>query len=113
MSTITSEAVYDYIQERCLWQFFSRAWDREENIQGVMDTLATLLTGTALNAQTPMERLFYADGKILAEAIKVRFPEISALDHEQVVSIVNDIKDRLMKIAVTESRNHELNEKLY
>lgn len=113
MSTISVDEVYGYIQERCLWQFFSRSWDREENIQGVLGTVTTLLSGNPIKPTTPMERLFYADGKILADAIKSHFPDITGLGQEQVTSIVNEIKDRLMKIAVTESRNHELTDKLY
>ena len=27
--------LFDYVQERCLWQFFSRTWDRTENIEEI------------------------------------------------------------------------------
>ena len=43
--------VYGYIQERCLWQFSSRAWDRTENIDGVLGTLGDLLTNTPVTAE--------------------------------------------------------------
>jgi len=28
--------LFDYVQERCLWQFASRTCDRTENIEGVL-----------------------------------------------------------------------------
>ena len=32
-----------YVQERCLWQFASRTWDRTENIEGVLKQVGALL----------------------------------------------------------------------
>ncbi len=40
-----SESLVTFIQERCLWQFVSRAPDREENIDGVLTLVGILLTG--------------------------------------------------------------------
>jgi nitrogenase delta subunit len=37
------EALVDYIMKNCLWQFHSRAWDRErqnENILGITNRLS-------------------------------------------------------------------------
>ena len=30
------EVVIDYIMKKCLWQFHSRAWDRERQNEGIM-----------------------------------------------------------------------------
>jgi hypothetical protein len=40
-------------RKRCLWQFFSRSWDRKENIEGYLGKLTELLLGEPLTLTTP------------------------------------------------------------
>lgn len=113
MTAPSSDEVYGYVQERCLWQFFSRAWDRTENIDGVLGTVADLLTDTPITPTSPMERLFYADAKVLAQQLRERFPGLGTLTAGDVRALLNSLRERLTQVTVAESRNHELHEKQY
>lgn len=103
-----AEEVVAFIQERCLWQFFSRAWDREENIQGIIDLLAKIYKGERIRLETPADRCFYADAKILAGQLKERCAWIEATPHEELDQILAIVQRRITEIAVVKSHNGEL-----
>ncbi|MBR9973420.1 V-containing nitrogenase subunit delta [Magnetospirillum sulfuroxidans] len=107
------DQLFDYVQERCLWQFFSRSWDRQENIDGVLKTATDLLTGEPPAKETPMDRLFYADAKIMVADFKDRFPWISEAGPAQIRDLMNGLKDKLVEFTITKSLNHELKHTLY
>lgn len=113
MNTEKVDQLFGYVQERCLWQFHSRSWDRQENIDGVMKTATDILTGKAPQLETPMERLFYADAKIMVSDFKERFPWIEDAGPAQIRELMNGLKDRLVECSITRSLNHELNHSLY
>jgi nitrogenase delta subunit len=103
-----SDEIVAFIQERCLWQFFSRAWDREENIQGIIDILGQIIKGEHITLETPSDRCLYADAKILAGQIKERSPWISQVTAEQLDDTLATVKARLTEITITKSQNIEL-----
>jgi len=109
MSTDQIDQLYTYVQEHCLWQFFSRTWDRQENIDGILTAAADLLTGEAPKRETPMERLFYADAIILAADFKKQFPWIMEASSAEVRQLLDGVKAKLTDIAITHSKNGELN----
>jgi nitrogenase delta subunit len=102
-----------YVQERCLWQFFSRSKDRKENIDGIIAKATDLLTGKELSLETPMDKLFYADAKIMVSDFKQRFPWIETSGPAQIREVMQQLKDRLIDVAITSSKNDELNHSLY
>ena len=65
--------LFDYVQERCLWQFASRTWDRTENIEGVLKQVGALLKKRQPVAETPAERLHLADAKVLVNDCRQRY----------------------------------------
>jgi nitrogenase delta subunit len=107
------DEVYEYVQERCLWQFFSRAWDRKENIDGTLAATAALLAGETPKKETPMERLFYADASILAGDLRSRFPDFATTQPAEIRSLFTELNERVTEITITKSRNRELEQKLY
>ena len=107
------DQLFGYVQERCLWQFSSRTWDRQENIDGILATATDLLTGKELSLETPMDKLFYADAKIMVTDFKKRFPWIEETGPAQIREIMHQLKDKVIDIAITSSKNHELNHTLY
>ena len=76
MTTEKVDQLFGYVQERCLWQFFSRTWDRKENLDGIFSAATEFLTGKTPKRETPMEKLFYADAKIMVKDFEERFPWI-------------------------------------
>lgn len=113
MSQSRLDDLYDYVEERCLWQFFSRTWDREENIEGVLNQVARLLTGQEPLRGTPQERLFYADALTMANDVRARFDWASKVNHEEIQFLIDGLKARLVDSVITRSTNRELNHHLY
>ena len=77
---MTSKIVnlFDYVQERCLWQFASRTWDRTENIEGVLNQVGYLMKGEKPIAETPAQRLNLADAKALVDDCSQRYHWVDA-----------------------------------
>lgn len=107
------EELTSFIQERCLWQFHSRTWDREENIEGVLTKVTGILTGEPLDIETAEEKCFYADAKILAAEFKDKFPWLNKLEKGQIKAVIEGVKERITEITVTKSLNGELNVENY
>lgn len=107
------DQLYGYVQERCLWQFYSRNWDRRENIDGVLGKAEELLTGKELTLATPQDRLYYADAKILVADCKERFSWMADVGPAEVRSLLDTLKEKLVAIAITGSKNRELTHSLY
>ena len=107
------DQLFGYVQERCLWQFFSRSWDRVENIDGITRTASVLLKGGKPDLNTPMDRLFYADAKIMVQDFRDRFPWINEAKPDEIDGLLGQLKERLVEHTITKSLNGELNHKLY
>jgi nitrogenase delta subunit len=107
------DALYGYVQERCLWQFYSRSWDRSENIDGVIAKATDMFLGKTPETPTPMDRLHMADAKIMVDDCRIRFPWINDASKEEIRELMRELHGRLTDIAITSSKNHELTHSLY
>ena len=105
--------LFGYVQERCLWQFFSRSWDRQENIDGILATATDLLAGQPPTLETPMDRLFYADATVMVADFHKRFAWLAETPPEEVRTLMAELKARLEEIAIKASKNRELTHHLY
>ena len=113
MSQQQINQLFDYVQERCLWQFTSRSWDRKENIEGIVSAATDMLHGKSLGRHTPMDKLFYADAKAMVADFRERFPWINELEPTKITELMAGLKDALVEHTITRSLNHELNHSLY
>jgi len=117
MSITVSESkigdLYNYVQERCLWQFSSRTWDRQENIDGILAKAADLILGKEPSRATPTEKLHCAEAKIMVADCRERYPWIKEVLEPEVNALMAGLKERLLDIAITKSHNRELNHRLY
>ncbi len=102
-----------YVQERCLWQFFSRTWDRQENIDGIMAAAEALLAGEKPKRDTPMEKLFYVDALEMVKDFRARFPWIATITPQEAKELIAGLKAEMIDIAITRSLNQELSHSLY
>lgn len=107
------DELFDYVQERCLWQFHSRSWDRSENIDKIIEKAIELLAGREPAGETPAERCFVADAKVMVADFRSRFPWIGEAGEVEITQLMGGLRDRLVDLAITRSRNHELNHTLY
>jgi len=111
--TEKADQLYNYVQERCLWQFFSRTWDRQENIEGILHAASELLCGRQPPRHSPQEKLFYSDAVTMVADFKQRFPWIEAEQPSHIHELMQAVKEKVTDIAITKSQNHELNHSLY
>lgn len=111
--TSKADELFAYVQERCLWQFGSRTWDRQETIDGVIAKTTEILSGKEVALETPLDRAFYADAKILVSDFKSRFPWLDEVGPAQLRELMAGLKERLVDIAITSSKNQELSHTLY
>lgn len=107
------DQLFLFLKERCLWQFHSRAWDREANINGVCDDVVKLLTGQRVEMETPDDKCHYADSRILVDQLKERSPWIFELEDFERKTVVEGAREKLMALAVTDSKNTELKNENY
>ena len=102
------------MQERCLWQFFSRTWDRKENIEGIF------AAATDMFHNKPAEAA-HADGHSCSmptpRSWSTDFKRALPLDRragaDQDHRVDDGLKDELVDHTITKSLNHELNHSLY
>ena len=101
------EAIFGYIQERCLWQFFSRNKDRERNINGILTNLYTLFCGNEVPKDTNLDKCYYADAKILFSQLEEKFPWFTEMNSKEMHELTEKVKAKLIDLAVTNSLNAE------
>jgi hypothetical protein len=107
------DAVYGFVMERCLWQFFSRNWDREDNINSIMSNVAKLQSGQTVDRSTHIANSHYADAKILTAQLTARYPWFTGLSKDEVTGLCDKVREKLIDIAVTNSLNAERRESKY
>ncbi|MGD8399987.1 MAG: Fe-only/vanadium nitrogenase subunit delta [Bacillota bacterium] len=105
--------LYSFIQERYLWQYYSRTWDREENIHHIMDEFVKILSGVTTVGASPKERYFYAEAATVAAETKRKFPWLGKLDRAELESLAASVKAKLLDVMVARSQNGELNVPYY
>lgn len=111
-----AKEIFSFIQERCLWQFHSRTWDREQNINGVMDKATDILAGKEIsigNIETSQEKCNFADAKILVAELRAKFSWIDDMDVTAKKELMNLVKEKLIYTTITKSLNGELNVPFY
>ncbi len=102
--------LYNFIQGRYLWQFYSRTWDREENINEILKIFSSIITGEQPVApESSKDKAFYAEAKVVANETGKQFPWLHELDKPQIQKIIKKVKEKLIDVTITRSQNGELN----
>ena len=109
----TSAQLVKFFQENTLWQFFSRTWDREEAISGILGGLEALFRGETLPRGTLLEKAFYADAIVIRQQLSDKFPWILSLSAVELADVFAEVKAELTDIVITKSKNEELSVELY
>jgi nitrogenase delta subunit len=113
MSEQQVKQLFDLVQQRYLWQFFSRSRDRIENINGIIAAANDMFRGVEPKRHLPMEKLFYADALEMVKDFKEAFPWIDTLEPTKIPELLEALKAELVDHTITKSLNHELNHSLY
>lgn len=106
--------LYKYIQQKYLWQFYSRSWDRENNINGILDaTKELLISGKCSLGDSLEEKHYYSEAKIVVNDFKRDLKFIEGLNEKGITELIDRVKVKLLDVTVTHSLNGELNVNYY
>ena len=101
-----------FLQENALWQFASRTWDRQANLDGIFAALQALQARQAPARETLAQKAFYADATVLCRQLETALPWWPALPAEAAAQVWPEPR-QLADIVITQSKNQELNTALY
>ena len=107
------EILLNFIMKKCLWQFHSRAWDRERQNANIIMQTTRLLCDEPFDDMTPEERCYYVDAVYLADNYKKLFPWVTEVEKIELKKIMQNLKERLDYLLITGSLNAELKDPLY
>ena len=113
LKTDRIELLLDFIMKKCLWQFHSRAWDRERQNENIIQKTRQILCGEAVDNPTPEEQCYWVDAAYLADNYKKRFPWVSEIDKAELEDIMQGLKERLDYLLISGSLNAELTDPHY
>jgi Fe-only nitrogenase delta subunit len=107
------EQLVDYIMKWCLWQFFSRAWDRKLQNEGILTKTTQLLCDEPVALDTPADKCYWVDAVCLADAFKREYPWIATMEKAEIRSLMQALKERMDFLTITGSLNQELTDPHY
>ena len=107
------ELLVDYIMKNCLWQFNSRAWDRKNQNEFIIQKATQLLCDEPVDVGTPANRCYWVEAQLLSDNYKRLFPWIVTMEKPKIKLLMQGFKDRVDYLTITASRNTEINDKLY
>lgn len=107
------EQLVDYIMKNCLWQFHSRAWDRERQNEKILLKTMQILCEDPVEKEAPEDRCYWADAVCLADAFQNRYSWISRMEKDEIRILMESLKDRMDFLTIKGSLNLELTDPLY
>ncbi len=107
------DQLVDYIMKWCLWQFHSRAWDREKQNEGILTKTMQLLCEEPVELETPADKCYWVDAVILAKDFKATYPWLSTMAKKDIKLLMQGLKERIDHLTITGSLNQELTDPKY
>jgi Fe-only nitrogenase delta subunit len=107
------EQLIDYIMKHCLWQFHSRAWDRERQNREILTKVKELLCNEAVEPADRLDRCHWVDAVILAKSYRRYYPWINDLNNNEIAALMKGVHERLDFLTIKGSLNLELTDQHY
>jgi nitrogenase delta subunit len=107
------EQLVDFIMKWCLWQFHSRAWDRERQNEEILKKTMQLLCDEPVDLSTPSDRCYWVDAVYLANGFKKTCPWLNTMDKKDITILMQGLKERIDYLTINGSLNQELTNPLY
>lgn len=107
------DLLVDFIMKNCLWQFHSRAWDRERQNKHILEKTTQLLCGESVSRETPEDRCYWVDAVYLAESYAKRFSWINQMSTDEIKALMKAVHERMNFLTITGSLNAELTDQHY
>lgn len=111
--TDQTEQLVDFIMKHCLWQFHSRAWDRERQNEHILGMTSRMLCGEEVTPADPFDRCYWVDAVYMANSFRERFAWLAELSVTDIQQLMKNVKERMDFLTVTGSLNEELTDKHY
>ncbi|KXS56566.1 MAG: nitrogenase iron-iron protein delta chain [Candidatus Adiutrix intracellularis] len=111
--TVQVEQIIDYIMRKCLWQFHSRAWDRERQNTEILAKTTQILCGETPDTQNSADRCYWVDAEMMSRGFKREFLWMAELDKDQIKTLMEKVKLRLDFLTIHGSLNRELTDPKY
>ena len=94
--------LYQFLEDRYIWQLRSDSWDREANFNPILNQLSDILTGEKTAAPDCIkDKAYMAEANGIAYEASNRMHWITELEKDQVESIIKQLKDRLIHAKIT------------
>lgn len=106
------DTLMDYIMKNCLWQFNSRAWDRELQNENIINKATQLLCHESPEKSTPADRCYWAEAQQLVDEWQC-FPWLNKMNVTDTKNMMGKLKNDLDSQLITNSLNEELNDPNY
>jgi Fe-only nitrogenase delta subunit len=107
------EQLVDYIMKHCLWQFHSRAWDRERQNREILTKTKEILCGESARPADLLDRCHWVDAVVLAESYRKHYPWINELSNPEIAALMKGVHERMDYLTITGSLNLELKDEHY
>lgn len=107
------EQLVDYIMKWSLWQFNSRAWDRENQNEGILSKTTQILCNEPVEKETPADRCYWAEAVVLAKDFKNNHSWLREMDKNEIKELMKGLRERIDYLTITGSLNEELTVKRY
>ena len=107
------EQLVDYIMKWCLWQFNSRAWDREDQNEGILMKTMQILCDEPVERETPSDKCYWVEAVILARDFIDNYPWLSKMEKNEIKILMKGLKEQIDYLTITGSLNKELTNPVY
>ena len=107
------EKIIDYIMKKCLWQFHSRAWDRERQNANILKKTMQLLCNETPDTGTPEDRCYWVDAEMMARGLRRDYPRLAGLQQDEIRNVMGKVRERLDFLTISGSLNQELTDPKY
>ncbi len=103
----------NFIMKKCLWQFHSRAWDRERQNAHILSMTSQILCEEEIDTVTPENKCYWVDAVYMAQEFTRRFPWLAGMSAADKKELMQGLKDRIDFLTITGSLNEELTDAHY
>ena len=107
-----TNALMNYIMKNCLWQFNSRAWDREDQDKNIIGKATQILCHEETAKESPADRCYWAEAQQLVDEWSC-FPWLKTMSLNDIQLMMGKLKDKLDYQLIKGSLNKELTDPNY
>jgi Fe-only nitrogenase, delta subunit len=107
------EQLVDYVMKWCLWQFNSRAWDRENQNNNIIPKATQILCGETPKHDSPADQCYWVEAAVLAKDFKEAFSWLGRMSKDDIATLMDAFKARIDYLTITGSLNAEIHNPQY